>query len=341
MVKIGTKDIYKNKKSLALYLLIILFIIWLIFNGLFGANNINNKDIKLISIKSGSSTISIAKTLEKEGIITNALAFRAYLTFNGIESSLKAGDYKLSPSMTMKEISKALINGQTYTISFTIPEGYTLNEICNVLVEKDLVDKEEFWQVVENEPFTEFAFLQNAPQGQKRLEGFLFPDTYEVGKSMSAKQIITVMLKRFENVYNSLPEMQSGLSPWDLIILASVVEKEAILDEERPIIASVFINRLNTNMKLQSCATLQYLFPERKDKIYIEDEKIDSPYNTYKNYGLPKGPICSPGEASLIAASKPEVTNYFYFVAKKDGSGGHLFSTTHDEHVKNKRKLGY
>lgn len=341
MVKIGRKNIFKDRKSFPLYLLIILLMVWLIINGLFGAKNVNNTELKSLNIAPGSSTNSIANTLEEEGVISNAQIFKSYIIFNGFDGSFKAGNYKISPAMTINEIAMILSEGQTDTMSLTIPEGYTLTEIANLMEKKGLVDQEEFWDIVQNESFSQFEFLKDVPEAEKRLEGYLFPDTYKLAESMPAKDIISLMLKRFEDVYTSLPENKSDLSARELIILASVIEKEAVLEEERPVIASVFINRLNIDMRLQSCATLQYVLPERQEVIYTKDTKIDSPYNTYKNYGLPAGPICSPGKASLIAASQPAETDYIYFVAKKDASGGHLFSTTHEEHVQNKKKLGY
>mgnify|MGYP005856033923 CR=1 FL=1 len=149
------------------------------------------------------------------------------------------------------------------------------------------------------------------------------------------------MLKRFEQIIKKMPPNRTGLSLHELVTLASLVEGESVLDEERSLIASVFLNRLRINMKLDSDATIQYLFDKRKDRVLYKDLEIKSPYNTYLNRGLPPGPIGSPGEASLRAVFEPAESKFFYFVAKKDGSGEHVFSRTREEHDANKRKLGY
>ncbi|KJS20305.1 MAG: hypothetical protein VR72_15205 [Clostridiaceae bacterium BRH_c20a] len=334
----------KPKKILVLLttlLLIVFLVIWLIFNNIFGPNNPEDSNTYNINIKQGLSTSAIAQILAKEQIVNNPKYFQLYVRMNKMDGKLKAGDYTLSPSMTMKEIVDRLLEGQIITQKFTIPEGYTLKQIADVLIAKDLVDEKEFWRVIEEDSFSQFDFLEDIPKGEKRLEGYLFPDTYLIPKGMSEKQIVEMMLKRFEQVYNKLPENTSGLNKRDVIILASLVELESLVDIDRPLIASVFLNRLRIGMKLDSDATLQYIFPERKTRVLYSDLEIDSPYNTYKYKGLPPGPIGSPGKASLEAVHQPGESKYFYFVAKKDGSGEHVFAKTHNQHIENKRKLGY
>jgi len=338
------KLVNKPKKILVLLatlLLILFLVIWLIGNSIFEPNKPEDSNTYNINIKQGLSTAAIAQILAKEQIVNNPKYFQLYVRMNKMDGKLKAGDYTLSPSMSMKEIVDRLLEGQIVTQKFTIPEGYTLKKISEVLVSKDLVDEKEFRRVIEEEPFTKFEFLEGIPQGEKRLEGYLFPDTYIIPKGMSEVKIVEMMLKRFEQVYNKLPENTSGLNKRDVIILASLVELESIVDIDRPIIASVFLNRLRIGMKLDCDATLQYIFPERKTRVLFSDLEIDSPYNTYKYKDLPPGPIGSPGKASLEAVHQPGISEYFYFVAKKDGSGEHVFSKTLSEHNSNKRKLGY
>lgn len=339
-MKIVTRNVYKHKKSVVLYLFVFLLLIWLFINSVFGPVDAKNKENKNVIIAAGSSTSKIADTLLEEKLINSSFFYRLYIRVNSFDGKLKAGDYELSPSMSMKEITDNLLKGQIKSVSFTIPEGYTLDQIAEVLISKGLVDEKEFWRVVKEESFSEFDFLKDLPKGEKRLEGYLFPDTYKISKGTSEKQIVSMMLKRFEDIYKGLPENKSGLALKDMITLASVVEKEAKVAEERPIIAAVFLNRLKENMVLQSCATVQYVLPERKEKILNIDTEIDSPYNTYKNIGLPPGPIGNPGKASLSAVCQPKDTNYLYFVANPDGSGRHLFATTFEGHKKNRRKLG-
>jgi len=334
----------KPKKIIVLVTTLILLVFlagWFAINSIFGPNNREDTKEYSIEIKQGLSTVKIAQILAKKKIIANPKYFQFYVRLNKLDGKLKAGDYTLSPSMSMEEIVDKLIQGQTISYKFTIPEGYTLKQISEVLVSKKLVDEEEFWRVIREEPFSQFEFLADLPKDEKRLEGYLFPDTYIIPKGMSEKQIVEMMLKRFEQVYNQLPPNSSGLSKRDVVILASLVELESLVDNDRPLIASVFLNRLKIGMKLDSDATLQYIFPERKSRVLYADLEIESPYNTYKYKGLPPGPIGSPGKASLEAVHQPAQSKYFYFVAKKDGSGEHVFAETHNQHIENKRKLGY
>lgn len=326
---------------LATLLLLILLVGWLLFNNLFGSYQPENNVQSTINIKQGLSTGEIAQILAQEKIIGNPKLFQLYVRINNSDGKLKAGEYNLSPSMSMEEIVYVLLKGQIVTYKFTIPEGYTLKQIAEVLSKDNLVSKEEFWQVVKEEPFPQFPFLKDLPKDERRLEGYLFPDTYSVAKGMSGKEIVEMMLKRFVEVYNGLPPNNTDLSMRDTVILASLVELESVVDKDRPLIASVFLNRLKIGMKLDCDATLQYIFPERKTRVLYSDLEIDSPYNTYKNKGLPPGPIGSPGKASLEAVHQPAQSKYFYFVARKDGSGEHVFSKNLKEHNENKRKLGY
>lgn len=335
-----------NKPPKTTILITILFLLiflvgWLVVNRIFGPYNFEDKNEYNVNIQQGLSTTKIAQILTTEKIIANPKYFELYVRLKKVSDKLKAGDYTLSPSMSIEEIVDRLLEGQTITYKFTIPEGYTLKQISEVLVSKKLVEKEEFWRVIREEPFTEFEFLENLSQNENRLEGYLFPDTYIISKGMSEKQIVEMMLKRFEQVYNQLPPNSSDLNFRDTVILASLVELESLVDIDRPLIASVFLNRLRIGMKLDCDATLQYIFPERKTRVLFSDLEIDSPYNTYKNKGLPPGPIGSPGKASLKAVHQAAQSKYFYFVAKKDGSGEHVFSETFSEHKANKKKLGY
>ncbi|MFZ5943352.1 MAG: endolytic transglycosylase MltG [Bacillota bacterium] len=334
----------KQKKILVLLatlILLVLLVGWLILNRMFAPLDPNAIKEHSINIKQGMSTSAIAQILAKEQIISNPKVFQFYVRLNKHDGKLKAGDYTFSPSFSMEEIVDRLLKGQMVTYKFTIPEGYTLKQISEVLVNKQLVDQEEFWRAVKEEPFEQFRFLEDIPKDERRLEGYLFPDTYEVAKGATAEQIIEMMLKRFEQVYNQLSPNTTKLSHREVVILASIVELESVVDKDRPLISSVFLNRLSIGMKLDSDATLQYIFPERKTRVLYSDLEIDSPYNTYKNKGLPPGPIGSPGKASLEAVHQPAKTKHFYFVARKDGSGEHVFADTHNQHIDNKRKLGY
>ena len=291
--------------------LLVVLVGWFVLNSLFDANNPEDIQDYNINIQQGLSTAQIGQILANENIISNSKYFELFVRMNNFDGKLKAGDYTLSPSMSLKEIVDRLMKGQTINYKFTIPEGYTLKQICEVLVKKVLADEEEFWRVVREEPFSQFEFLKDLPKDDKRLEGYLFPDTYIVPKGISEKEIAELMLQRFEEVYNQLPLNESGLNFRDTVILASLVELESLVDVDRPLIASVFLNRLQIGMKLDCDATLQYIFPERKSRVLYSDLEIDSPYNTYKNKGLPPGPIGSPGKASLEAVHQPARLNTF------------------------------
>jgi len=336
---IKPKRIHWITKLVALLVMIALGL-GIYLNNQLGPVNINDNVDRMFEVHQGTTSMQIAKNLEKEGLLKNTQAFIIYNRLTGKTNKLKAGHFLLNPTMSAQEITTKLVEGKVATISFTIPEGYTLKQIAEVLVKKEISTDKEFWTVVKEGEF-EFPFLQDLPQTDNRLEGYLFPDTYKISLGMSTKNVIKMMLKRFEAVYKQLPPNNTGLSTHEVVILASIVEGECLLDRERPIIASVFFNRLKIGQRLEACATVQYALGKRTAKVLIEDTKTESPYNTYLHEGLPPGPIGCPGEASLKSVLEPADTEYYYFVAKTDNSGEHVFSKTFAEHKSNKWKLGY
>ncbi|MDF2673718.1 MAG: mltG, partial [Clostridiales bacterium] len=208
--------------------------------------------------------------------------------------------------------------------------------------DKGLIAKEEvFINEAQNGEF-EYDFLKGIPEDRpNRLEGYLFPDTYEFKSGTTEHEIIDKMLGRFQEIFDE--EISGKLGDRrldDLIIMASIVEREAKVESERPIIAAVFYNRLKIDMQLQSCATIQYILGTNKERLLYEDLEIESPYNTYLNSGLPLGPICSPGRDSLVAALEPADVDYLYFVLKKyDGDGSHNFARNYNDFLKYKNQL--
>ncbi|HQD53644.1 MAG TPA: endolytic transglycosylase MltG [Peptococcaceae bacterium] len=306
-----------------------------------GPANPQDKEDRLFEVKAGSSLQQIARDLEQEGLLKDERIFYWYARLSGNAARLKAGRYLLNPAMDARTITEKLVEGKVATITFTIPEGYHLRQIAEVFAQKGIAEKEEFWEAIQNGSYN-VPFLEELPPRSERwLEGYLFPDTYTVPLGTPVEKVIEVMLKRFAQIYDRLPSNNTGLTRHELVTLASIVEGESVLDEERPIIASVFFNRLKIGQRLEADATVQYLFDERKERVLYRDLEIDSPYNTYRNKGLPPGPIGSPGEASLRAVLQPADTKYYYFVARKDNSGAHVFAQTLDEHNRNKRRLGY
>jgi conserved hypothetical protein, YceG family len=297
-----------------------------------------SKEYFSVTIPSGTGTADIADILKEKKLINNAGVFKLDTKSKGYDGKYKAGQYSLSPGMSMEEIMKILVSGKADTVRFTIPEGYDIKRIEEKLSKEGLINVEEFQKEIENGQFN-YDFLANIPAGPNRLEGFLFPETYDIFKTANEHDIIDKMLYQFNKVftkeyYNRAKEM--GMSVKDVITLASIIEREARVPEDRPVIASVFYNRLKIKMPLQSCATVQYILGEQKPVLSIKDTKIESPYNTYLHTGLPPGPIASPGADSIKAALYPAQTDYLYFLAKGDGT--HAFSSTYEQFLKDKAK---
>ncbi|RLC37496.1 MAG: endolytic transglycosylase MltG [Candidatus Nealsonbacteria bacterium] len=286
----------------------------------------NSTTQKIVNIPSGTNAKEIVDLLEKNEIIRkNNYTFRILTKLLKLEDRLKYGEYNLSPSMNMLQILDKLVKGEVIAYKITIPEGYTCTQIAELLEKKEVAEKE--------------AFLKLVKDSEKASEGYLFPDTYEVPKKYGAEKMVKAMLSNFnqiaiENKFTDRAE-EIGFSLNEIIILASIIEKEAKFSDEKNKVSTVFHNRLKTGMKLQSCATIQYILEEPKERLDENDLKIDSPYNTYLHKGLPPGPICNPGLDSIIAALEPEEEDYLYFVLGENGR--HIFSKTYREHLRNKK----
>lgn len=294
-----------------------------------------------VEIPLNSSVAQVAALLQEKGIIKSALLFRFYVRYRGYEQQLQAGRYFLTADMSVKEILTRLQEGVVYLegTRFTIPEGFTLKQIAASLQQQGLAAGEEFLEACQNfEPGDSFAFLREVPvEAGNLLEGYLFPDTYEIKEGATPEEIISVMLRRFNEIFDENYRRRAAelnFTIHEIVTLASLVEKEARVAGERSVIAAVFHNRLGTKgmSLLQSCATVQYALGETKPHLTNADLKIDSPYNTYRYPGLPPGPIASPGRLALEAALYPAEVDHLYFVYKEDGTGTHYFSTTLQEH---------
>ncbi len=323
-------------KVVMIIFLVIVFIIGARFIWLFRemSRPADSSDTSMMTVKieQGSTTTGIAKQLDEKGLISNLSAFRLKSAIDKVE--YKAGTYELSRSMTMDEIEKILVEGKSNenTLEITIPEGYNLKQIAERIESKKLCSAEEFLDEAENGDF-DYDFMDDLPNDEHRLEGFLYPDTYQFFEDDNAHDVIDKMLSRVEEVYDSVvkkadKDILSKYSQLELVTVASLVEREAKLDEERADVASVVYNRLDKNMKLQFCSTVQYALGKVKVRLYNSDLQIKSPYNTYLNEGLPPGPIASPGKASLQAALNPNDTDYLYFVVSSKGDGSHNFAAT-------------
>lgn len=302
-----------------------------------------------VEVEPGASTRQIASVLAEKGVIRSALLFRIHARRHHLDQKFMAGSYDFKLSMSLPEIAAKIASGDVdlETGWFTIPEGYTVEQIAFRLAGAGLADARVFLKLAADPPaqiLEQHPLLREsaAAAGIKYvLEGYLFPDTYEIADGATEEEIITLMLHRFEGIFcDSLQQRctELNMTPHQVLTLASIVEREARVDHERKRVAAVFHNRLSKSYPLESCATIQYILGEVKEVLSIADTKIDSPYNTYQNPGLPPGPVAAPGEASILATLSPEDTDYFFFVSKEDGSGEHYFSRTNAEHERYKSK---
>ena len=301
----------------------------------------NNTEEINYTIKSGSNLTIVANELEDLDIISDASSMIKYAKDNDL-TNIKAGEYILSKSMTPIEILHKFHSGDVYKgTKIVVQEGLEAVQIAEKIEKAGLGSAEKFMYFVNNpsEFKTKYEFLND--DRIISLEGYLYPLTYHFKESDTEKDIIDKMLNSFNKVYYS--DIVDNLSNTgktlnEIIILASIVEREAALESEMPLVASVFQNRLDINMKLESCATVQYILKERKWILSNEEISIDSPYNTYKYGGLPITPIASPSLKAILAAMNPAESNYLFFLAKNDGTGEQVFSTTYAEHMQNRKK---
>jgi UPF0755 protein len=283
------------------------------------ANTIN----KTFIVTQGEGTRNIVDNLKKSGLIRDPIVFFLLLKKTGIDGKIQAGQFLLSPSMSANEILQKLQVGK-FDVSVTIPEGKRAEEIADILKDK-MPQYDEAWR------------------GQlDQNEGYLFPDTYLFPRNAGIEQIITIMKNNFDQKYTEVTN-NTALSQNDIIILASLIEREAKHAQDRPLVSSVIHNRLSLSMKLDIDATVQYVlgFDQAgqtwwKKDLTNEDLKIDSPYNTYLNPGLPPGPIASPGLAALIAAAKPAQTDFLFYISDKQGNNH--YARTLEEHNANINK---
>jgi UPF0755 protein len=295
------------------------------------------------SILSGESVASITQRLWQAGLISNPAAFRSYLQYTGLDTSLQAGNFTLSYSMTPIEIAQELQSSIAREATLVILAGWRLEEIANALPTSGLtITPEQFIQAVHTRP-AGYSFSSELPDDS--LEGFLFPDSYVLPRETTIEQLIPVILNNFEQQVS--PELRAGfthqsLSLFEAITLASIIEREAIFDEEMPLIASVFYNRLAVGQRLASDPTVQYALGYNEaqgvwwtNPLSLSDLEIDSPYNTYLYTSLPPGPICNPGIAALRSVAFPAQTPYYYFRAACDGSGHHVFAENYEQHLAN------
>lgn len=296
-----------------------------------------------LEVNQGDSAASVVSQLESSGLVKDGTLLRNYLHYRGLDISIEAGGYVLTGDMTVREIAEALQSAEVRDRSFTVVEGWRREQIAQALAEVDLgITEEDFLQASSSLPVEYSSFIDLPPSAS--LEGFLFPDTYSINVDMTADELVISMLDNFNTRISTdlrLALSDQGLSLFQGVILASIVEREAVVPDERELIASVFINRLALDMKLEADPTVQYALGQQpegswwKAPLSLSDLEINSPFNTYLYQGLPAGPICNPGLDSLQAVAYPASTSYLYFRAQCDGSGRHFFAETFEEHQMN------
>lgn len=305
-----------------------------------------NNDTKIaVEIPNGSSNKQIGEILEKDKVIKSGIIFNYYTKFNNL-TGFQAGNYEFSPSMTLEEIGLALQTGGTGAVTsdakLTIPEGYDVEQIGDALEESTSITKEEFLALMENQEFFDKMYqaypelLEGAAQAENvryRLEGYLFPATYDYYKGTSLEDVVTQMIDKSNSVLSKYYEQinQKNLTVHEVLTLASLVEKEGVKEEDRKNIAQVFFNRLAIGMPLQSDISILYALGEHKEVVTVEDTQVDSPYNLYLNTGYGPGPFDNPSEQSINAVLNPTPNNYYYFVADLT-TGEVYFAETFEQH---------
>jgi len=296
---------------------------------------------QLFVIEPGESVLSISERLQSAGLIRSASTFRIYLAWTGMDTYIQTGMYRLSPSLTAQSIAGMLQTTTMTEVTFTVLPGWRMEEIAAALPTSGLNITPEAFLAAASAP----ALLTDILPAGASAEGFLYPDTYILPRDTTADQLVSVLLQQFSA--SLTPELRdgfaaNGLTVYQAVTLASILEREAMVDDEMPTIASVFYNRLAIGMLLQTDPTIQYAIGYNTaqgtwwtNPLSAEDLQFDSPYNTYLYPGLPPGPIANPGLAALTAVAFPAQTPYYYFQAQCDGSGFHNFAETFEEHEQN------
>jgi len=330
-----------KKLNQILIILTLLFLsIIVIYNRKIKISVGSNLDKKFI-IESGQGLSNIADDLKEEGLIKSKFFFKVYAKVNGQQASFRSGSFDLNTDMNIKEITEELTkkNYLKPEEKLTFIEGWTLKDYSDLLSKSNLSGTEDFLKLVERDYSRDFSFLKDKPKN-KNLEGYLFPDTYRFFTDVSGEEVVLKMLSNFDNKLT--PKMREDISSqgktiFEIITMASVIEKEVRSEKDMKIVSGIFWDRIKNSQALESCATLAYILGVNKPQYSYEDTRIESPYNTYINRGLPAGPIANPGIKAIEAAIYPEYTGYNYFLTASE-TGETIFSRTYEEHLINKNK---
>ncbi len=299
----------------------------------------------LITVDKGESARDIGHALADAGVVRSSRLFEVLVGMTGVQNSLEAGEYDFDPGMPAIEVVQRIASGQTASRQVTIPEGLRVEQIGDLLEKSSVVSKSDFMGALDKARY-QLPFLSQL-QDDDNLEGFVFPASYEFSRSVTATQVVQELLEGFQdNVADKVQIEGQDLTLEQVVTLASIVEREAMVPQDRPLIASVYLNRLRAGIPLQADPTVQFAlaadplnvskFGYWKKSLTLDDLQVQSPYNTYVSQGLPPGPIANPGLASIEAVIRPAQTDYLFFVAKPDGS--HVFARTLEEHLQNVQK---
>jgi UPF0755 protein len=321
--------------------LLILVLVLLVFVGVelyrvfYNPNHFSGADEKMFYVSKGQTFASVVDSLEAAGIIRNRTAFVFVARLHGGTTRVQIGKYKFGTGISNYDLLLALTQGKNVTlISVTIPEGLMARQQAHILARMVGIDSVRFMSLVRDESFAHSLGINS-----HSLEGYLFPETYSFYWQADEEEIITRLVKQYQAFYDDSLQARASDLGWttnQVMALASIVEGEAVLAEERPIISGVYQNRLRKGMKLEADPTIRFMIAEGPRRILYSDLQVSNPYNTYRNRGLPPGPINNPGKASILAALFPARHNYLFFVA--NGKGGHWFSSTYAEHLRYVRK---
>ncbi len=344
----------KSKGCFAIFIVIVLLLLVVTGIGGFAAWSYYDHTLKTavnttaqfqtFTIVQGESVKGIANKLEQDKLINNALLFRIAAKLQKKEAAIQAGDYEISASQTMQEIIDSLQHGEAKGIPITISPGWRIEEVAHYLANQHLVNEAEFLAAAKAANFDYTMLGSSNPFGKPKsasLEGYLIPDTYLVPNKPTVQDIMVRILNNFQDQYDQhVKELMSTskLSLFEVLTLASIVEKEASKSDDRKMVAGIYLNRLNYGMALGADPTVAYALGSWSAPLTTDSLKINSPYNTRVNPGLPPGPIDSPSLSSILAVLEPTSSNYFYFLA--DRNGIMRYAKTLAEHTANKAKYG-
>ena len=332
-----------NKKNSSKTLIILLLVVIVVSASIFISTI--KKPLKIsgsevVNVEEGDSFYSIVSRLSNENKIKSPLLIKIYSKLTNLKLEVVPGNHTLEQSTSLKEMAEALKEtSNANTVTITIPEGFTIDDIAVRVSENGICTKDEFLSAVKNYPLP--SYVKDDPDKRYNLEGFLFPDTYNFDAGVKPEYIIETMIKRFEEIWSKV-STGFNIKSEDIekvITVASIIEKEARVDKDRPLVASVIYNRLAQDMPLQIDATVIYAHGYYIENVRNRHLAIESKYNTYLHDGLPVGPICNPGVASIEAALNPAKTDYLFYLLASDNE--HYFTNNYDDFLKKKQELGY